>query len=65
MLFNDIVNSQDYVASVMGLQMNKEYLWNGADSVQPKYSEENLNHRHFVHPKSNVDWPGIEPDPPQ
>jgi len=64
-LFNDIVNSQDYIASVMGLQMNEEYLWNDADNVKAKYSEKNLNHRHFVHPKSNVDWRGIEPDPPQ
>jgi len=49
----------------MGLQMNEEYLWNDADNVKAKYSEKNLNHRHFVHPKSNVDWRGIEPDPPQ
>lgn len=45
--------------------MNKECLWNDADSVQPKYSEKNLNQCRFVHPKSNVDWPGIEPDLPQ
>jgi hypothetical protein len=45
--------------------MNKEYLWNDADSGQPKYLEKNLNHCHFVDPKSKVDWPGIEPDPPQ
>jgi len=45
--------------------MSKEYLWNDADCGQPKYWEKNLTHCHFVHPKSNMDWPGIEADPPQ
>jgi len=45
--------------------MSMEYLWNDADSGQPKYSEKNLTHCDFVYPKSNVDWPGIEPYPPQ
>jgi hypothetical protein len=25
---------------------------------------ENLHHRHFVHYKSHMTWPGLEPGPP-
>jgi hypothetical protein len=29
----------------------------------PKYSKKNLLHCHFIHHKSDMDSPGIEPEP--
>jgi hypothetical protein len=41
-----------------------EHRWYGIDRGKPKYSQKNLSQYHFVHHKSNVDWPGIELGPP-
>jgi hypothetical protein len=40
-----------------------EHRWNEVDRGKPKYSEQNLSQRHFVHHKSHMDLPGIEPGP--
>jgi hypothetical protein len=42
-----------------------EHRWNEIDKGKPKYSGKNLSQCHFVHNKSHMDWPGIEPGPPQ
>jgi hypothetical protein len=42
-----------------------EHRWNEIDRGKPKYSGKNLSQCHFVHRKSHMDWPGIEPGPPQ
>jgi hypothetical protein len=39
-----------------------EHRWNEIDRGKPTYSEKN---RQFVHHKSHVDGPGIEPGPPR
>jgi hypothetical protein len=41
-----------------------EHRWNEIDRGKPKYSGKNLSQFHFVHHKSHMDLPGIEPGPP-
>jgi hypothetical protein len=38
-----------------------EHRWNEIDREKPKYSRKNLSQCQFVHHKSHMDWPGIEP----
>jgi hypothetical protein len=38
-----------------------EHWWNNTDRGKLKYLEKILLLGQFVHHKSNIDWPGIEP----
>ena len=42
-----------------------ENRWNDFNGGNPKYSRNNLSQYHFVHHKSHMDWPEIEPGPPR
>jgi hypothetical protein len=42
-----------------------EHRWNETDRGKPMHSEKNLSQFHFVHHKSHMDRPGIEPGPPR
>jgi hypothetical protein len=41
----------------------EEPRWNDIERRQPKSSETNLSHSHFVYHKSHTDWRGREPKP--
>jgi hypothetical protein len=47
------------------LFISMEHRWNEIDRGKPKYSGKNLSQCHFVHHKSHMDSPGIEPGPPR
>jgi hypothetical protein len=42
-----------------------EHRWNESDKGKPKYSEKHLSQCHFVHHKSHMEQPGIEPGLPR
>jgi hypothetical protein len=42
-----------------------EHWWNKIDRGKLKYSEKNLSQCRFVHHKSHLERPGIEPGPPR
>ena len=42
-----------------------EHRWHEIDRGKPKYSVKILSQCHFVHHKSHMSWPGIEPGPPR
>jgi hypothetical protein len=54
----------DYIApAVEQWNTSMEYWWNGSDMGKLNYSVNNLSQFCFVHHKSHMDWPGIEPGP--
>jgi hypothetical protein len=53
------------VAAVMDEWMSMEQWWNNANCGKPKCLEKNLLYCYVVHYKFHMDWPAIEPDPPQ
>jgi hypothetical protein len=46
------------------MKMSVEHRWNDTDRVNRKYWQMKLSMHHFVHHKTHVDWPGIEPGLP-
>jgi hypothetical protein len=42
-----------------------EHRWNEIEKVKPKYWGKNLSQYHFVHHKTHMDRPGIEPGLPR
>jgi len=43
------------------VDMIMEHWYNDSSRGRLRYSEKNLAHCHFVHPKSHISWRGIEP----
>ena len=62
-LFNDVDNFSDYIASVTDKSMSMEHCWNETNRVKPKYSEINASQSYFVQHKSHIDRPRIDPPP--
>ena len=65
MFFNNSVSWYVYVVSVIDTWVCMEYYWNDTDEETFKSLKRNLSQCHFVYQKPDVDWPGIEPCPPQ
>jgi hypothetical protein len=65
MFLNNTVSWYVYVASVADMCVCMEYYWIDMDQETLKCLERNLSQCHFVHQKSHMDWPVIEPCPPQ
>ena len=42
-----------------------EHQWNETDRGKPKYVGKNLSQCHFIHHKSHMDSPEIEPELPR
>jgi hypothetical protein len=47
------------------LWVNMVHQWNDIHKKKPKHLEKNLSQCHFVHRKSDMDWPGRETGPRQ
>ena len=47
------------------MKINMEHWWKGTDRGEMKYSVKNLPHYHFIHLKSRMNLPQIEPRPPR
>jgi hypothetical protein len=53
------------VISIFSFFQVMEHRWNGIDRGKPKYSGRNLSQCHFVHHKSQMEWPENEPGSPR
>jgi len=65
MLFNDIINCKDYIASVKNKGTSMDHWWDDNDREKMKYLEKNLFHCYFVQHQSHKHWPWSEPRPLQ
>jgi len=63
-LFNDALNCQDYTASVIDKWRDMDHWCNGTDRRKSKNSVKILSQCHFIHQRSNINWPGIRPGTP-
>ena len=59
------VNCCNYIAMVTAGWMNMKQRQNDTHRRKPEHSEKNLSQNHPAHHKSQTDWPGNTPRPPQ
>jgi len=56
LLFNDAINCQVYMMSVIDGWLSVGHWWNGTDRGTLEYWKKSLSQCYFVHHKSQMDW---------
>lgn len=53
------------IRAAMKMKVSMDHWWNEADKRKQNYWEKHLSQCHFVHHRSHIGCPGIEPGPPR
>ena len=61
----EVLGEKHYTAWVVDEWMSMEQWWNDTDRAKLQYLKKKMSQFHFVHHKTHMVWPEIEPMPVQ